>query len=126
MKKSLIDPKSLKDVKRAVQNLADVYPKQVSRGMRRVGERIMSVSKKEWCVVRTGAMRNGGYVEQTTLKPLHVELIYPAVYAWEQHENMFLKHKIGRPKFLEMPIKLALPTFAADIAAMCPINKAVL
>lgn len=110
---------------RNIQQLIRNYPRSVKKGLRLIGERIMTDSKENYCPVDTGTMKGTGHVEEDPQK-LKVDLVYggpAAPYTINQHENLSYRHPVGEAKFLERPFNKAIPSIMPEIAARCQLDK---
>jgi len=58
--------------------------------------------------VDTSNLKDGAYVETISQTPeIIVEVGYVAFYAVYVHERLELRHKVGKAKFLEDPLKIS-------------------
>lgn len=68
-----------------------------------------------------GALKNSGHVSlpQRTAHGTEVTIGYGGAaeaYAWVQHERRDFKHRVGKAKYLEDPMRAAAPGLAARLA----------
>lgn len=81
---------------------------------------IMTAAKQDYVPVNTGALRASGVVEPPVMGMTRVSVDMgfggPAIpYAVRQHEDLTLRHKVGGPKYLEIPLKARLAGMPAVI-----------
>ena len=80
------------------------------------GQRVMSKSLRQ-VPVDTGRLRNSAYVGRPNLtgNPF-VRLGYGTKYALAVHERTEVPHRVGKAKYLEDPMKEAMPGYVERVA----------
>lgn len=115
-----IEVKGTEKLRRALAELGERALFEAGKALYAEAELIMTESKKQ-CPVDTGTLRSTGYVEE----PEHsgdqatVQMGYggpAAPYAVVQHERLDFKHKVGKAKYLEDPVKAAAPKLPRALA----------
>lgn len=76
------------------------------------GERIMTLSKRDYVPVDMGVLRGSGQVEQPHVRGTHAEVVLgyggaASDYALVQHERLDFAHTVGGAKYLELPVNMA-------------------
>ena len=80
----------------------DVVEKAAMKGLRKLGEEILTEAK-ELCPVDSGTLRQSGSVRANS-KNKTVEISFNTPYALKQHEEMSYNHPNGgQAKYLEQP-----------------------
>ncbi len=99
-------PSGLEDVLRELTRVTKTVTADALEGAKGVGEDLLETAKEN-CPVKTGNLRNSGYVH---VLGYEVTIGFDAPYAAEVHENLAAQHDSGEAKFLETPFKaLDLP-----------------
>lgn len=110
-----------KEMLAALNKIAREFPKKVAASVHKQSEKIMIKSKRDFVPVDIGTLKGTGMVEEPKISggKISVTLAYggpAAPYADEQHENMEYAHTHGGSKYLERPLKEAVPKLANEIA----------
>lgn len=83
--------------------------------VRMEAEAIMLASQRQ-VPVDTGNLKNSKSVEvKETRDGANITLAYRAEYATFVHEDLDANHVVGNAKFLENPVKAAVPGFGARV-----------
>lgn len=99
-------PSGLEDVLRELTRVTKTVTADALEGAKGVGEDLLETAKEN-CPVKTGNLRNSGYVH---VLGYEVTIGFDAPYAADVHENLTAQHDNGEAKFLETPFKaLDLP-----------------
>lgn len=138
-----LDQRSLQNVLRNLERAGGEIKKRGEAALRAEAENIMTESKRQ-VPVDTGALRSTGHVEQPTRggSRLSVILAYggpagaggavtpgyskktkrvaedPVGYAVYVHEDLEAHHTVGKAKYLEDPVKAAIPGMTERLAAI--------
>jgi len=110
----------IKEAQLRIEYFRANYPSKVATALKKEAELTMTESKRE-VPVDTGSLRNSGFVEapKISLNNISVKMGYggvatkvnpktgqlTTVYAITVHEDMETRHRVGKAKFLEDPIK---------------------
>lgn len=118
----IIDLSGDKEFLRKLKSLGDRATTIVSAALFQEAEAIMTESKQQ-CPVDTGVLRSTGHVTPPEVSGgrVVVTLGYggpAAPYAIVQHERLDFVHKVGRAKFLEIPMLEAVNGMEARLGAM--------
>lgn len=125
--------RTLQEFKRGakkIEKLAKNLGKKVPSGLRLIGEEIMLDAKASrpgaGVPVKTGALRSSGRVEG----PLNDQVTLSfggaaAPYALEQHENVFLHHRVGEARYLVHALERWQPGGASARAAMTELQRTI-
>jgi hypothetical protein len=110
-----------KEVERKIRAILKKIPKKLASAMYKAAEKIMTISKRDYCPVDLGVLKGTGHVDQPVISGdnISVQLSYggpAAPYAAEQHENLDYSHTVGEAKYLEKPLMAAANTLARDLA----------
>jgi hypothetical protein len=96
-------PEGLEDVLREVDKVTKTVTADSLQGAENAGYQILDLAKRN-CPVKTGRMRNSGYVH---VLGYEVEIGFDTPYAATVHEDTSANHDTGEAKFLETPFKSA-------------------
>jgi len=112
--------KGTKELQRALEKLGKRALSEAGKALYAEAELIMTESKEQ-CPVDTGTLRGTGHVEQPKAegRQVWVEMGYggpAAPYAVYVHERTELRHKVGKAKYLEDPVKAAAPKLPMRLA----------
>lgn len=126
-----------------LKTLQKKFPDQIEVALRLEGERVMKDSKQNYVPVAEGVLRSTGFVADPVRKgdDVSVSLTYggaAAPYATALHEHpseaspptwegkalVFTKEGTG-PKYLEIPLKNAIPGMADRMAKTLELGKLV-
>lgn len=132
-----------KEMMKRLKTLQKKFPDQIGIALRLEGERVMKDSKQNFVPVAEGVLRSTGYVADPIRKgdDVSVSLTYggaAAPYATALHEHpsesspptwegkalVFTKEGTG-PKYLEIPLKNAIPGMADRMAKTLDLAKQV-
>lgn len=132
-----------KEMMKRLKTLQKKFPDQIEVALRLEGERVMKDSKTNYVPVAEGVLRSTGYVGDPVRKgdDVSVSLTYggaAAPYATALHEHpsesspptwegkalVFTKEGTG-PKYLEIPLKNAIPGMADRMAKTLDLAKQV-
>ena len=107
---------------RKIDRIAREFPSRVEQSLRVEAELVMTESKKSFVPVDTGALRSSGHVQPVERRgrELSVTLAFggpAAPYAIFVHEDPDAHHPVGSWKYLEIPLRAAIPGMARRIAA---------
>ena len=96
-------------------------PNRLAGGLFVEGNKIMTISKRDFVPVDKGPLRASGHVKRPVVKAktAQVTLGYggaAAAYALIQHERTDFRHTVGQAKYLEKPVKNAVRGFGKRIA----------
>ena len=113
---------------RKLRNLEKKYPDRMELAITIEAELIMTKSKTSYVPVKLSALKTSGHVEpaERTARLVKVRMVYGGVsapYAIIQHERLDYKHKVGEAKYLERPMKLAVPGMAKRMARTLDLSK---
>jgi hypothetical protein len=102
-------------------------PKLVKQAMVVEVELIVTRIKEEPVVpIATGNLRST--IHAVSEEGLTVSIVAggpAAPYALEVHENLDAFHRIGQAKYIEDPLRQAVPTMAVNIAKRVDMSKAI-
>lgn len=122
MQRSVVKVLGVRETQRAMDELGSRALILGGRALREEGEILLGMSKGQ-VPVDTGVLRSTGHctgpVIQGTRKAV-VTVGYggpAAPYAYRQHEDKTLRHKVGKAKFLEDPFNQLAPLMDARMAA---------
>ena len=112
--------KGIKEVKKNLREYPHKTLKALGKATYEESQIILGESKKQ-CPVDTGTLRSTGHVTEPkyTKSSVEVQIGYggaAAPYAIYVHERLDLRHKVGKAKFLEDPMKEALPKLPGSIS----------
>lgn len=108
---------------RQLQVAAESGTPAVAHALWREANVIMTAAKQDYVPVDQGALRASGFVEPPkvlSLTRVSVDMGFggpAAPYAVIQHEDLTLRHTVGGPKYLEIPLKARLAGMPAVIKA---------
>ncbi len=113
--------KGVKEVKKKLKEYPFKTLKALGRALYEESQVILGESKKQ-CPVDTGTLRSTGHVTdpEYARSSVDVQIGYggpAAPYAIYVHERLDVRHKVGKAKFLEDPVKEALPKLPSVISA---------
>ena len=123
-----------------LKNLARRYPDDVARVLYVHGERIMSISKRDFVPVDNNPLRSSGHVLPPVRgkgREISVALVYggtSAPYAISVHETPSdfdppswvgkqVQFTVGGSKYLEKPLMAEVPTLARAMARDLDLDK---
>ncbi len=114
-----VEIKGAKQLQEALAKLGDRMMAEAGKALYAEAELIMTESKEQ-CPVDTGALRGTGHVEdpQASGGQVTVQMGYggpAAPYAVYVHERLDVRHRVGKAKFLEDPVKAAAPKLPARL-----------
>jgi len=112
--------KGIKEVKKNLREYPYKTLKALGKATYEESQIILGESKKQ-CPVDTGTLRSTGHVTEPkyTKSSVEIQIGYggaAAPYAIYVHERLDLRHKVGKAKFLEDPMKEALPKLPSSIS----------
>ena len=112
--------KGIKEVKKRLKEYPFRTLKALGKALYEESQVILGESKKQ-CPVDTGTLRSTGHVDEPkyTRSSVDIQIGYggaSAPYAIYVHERLDLRHKVGKAKFLEDPVKEALPKLPSSIS----------
>jgi len=118
--KITVEVKGTKELQRTLEKLGERAQAELGKALYAEAELIMTESKKQ-VPVDTGTLQGTGHVEQPEYDhdQVIVQMGYggpAAPYAVVQHERLDFKHKVGKAKYLEDPVKAAVPKLPSAIA----------
>lgn len=95
-------------------------PRQLGRALYVEGNRIMTVSKRDYVPVDQGVLRASGHVRQPHIRGTWAEVVLgyggaASGYALVQHERLDYAHNVGQAKYLERPVNDAASGFGARL-----------
>lgn len=90
--------------------------KDLGRALFVEGNRIMTVSKRDFVPVDQGTLRGSGHVRQPHIRGTRAEVTLgyggaASAYALVQHERLDYAHDVGQAKYLERPVNDAARGF---------------
>lgn len=109
----------LPQVRRELQRSDQRFSNAFGAALYREGSRILRESLKE-VPVDTGRLRSTGYVSPPTRKLLAgivVEVGYGTNYAVRQHEDVSIRHRVGKAKYLQDPLQAAADGVTTRVVA---------
>lgn len=113
-KKASFQLKGSRAMQRRMRRIARTQVGRVEGALRMEAEEIMTRSKRDFVPVDLGALRTSGHVKppERSGRDVSVTLAYggpAAPYALIQHEALHFSHRVGGPKYLERPLRDAIP-----------------
>lgn len=98
---------------RQLQMAAVSGPTALAGGLYQEAETVMTASKQQFVPVDLGALRDSGFVQPPVVTGTQAHVVMgfggPSVdYAVIQHEDLTLRHTVGGPKYLELPLRARL------------------
>jgi hypothetical protein len=111
-----------KAMQRKIERIARDFPNKAEGALRVEAEVIKTVSQRDFVPVKEGILRGSAFVSPVERKgnEISVTIGYGGAakdYALRQHEEPSYKHKVGSWKYLELPLRAAIPGMAERIAA---------
>jgi hypothetical protein len=111
-----------KAMQRKIERIARDFPNKVEAALRVEAEVIKTISQRDYVPVKDGILKGSAFVNPVEREgdELSVTIGYggaASAYALRQHEEAGYKHKVGSWKYLELPLRAAIPGMAERIAA---------
>jgi hypothetical protein len=100
----------LREALRVIRDLPDGALKAAARGLFVEGERVMTLSKRDFVPVDLGTLRASGHVQPPAVQGSRVSVTLgyggaASAYAVVQHERLDFNHpRGGQAKYLEAPV----------------------
>lgn len=118
----------LDELRRALSDEPEEAVKELGRALNVEGERIMTVSKRDFVPVDQGTLRASGHVRAPHIRGTRAEVTLgyggaASAYALVQHERLDFAHTVGTAKYLERPVNDAATDFGRRVAKHLELFK---